>query len=299
MASTRSSPAVSSITQQSDSTNSSSTTNSVTSSASGGWNIAYALAAVPATIAESDLSQTLDYSKMTDGLAAMIATDSSGQRSSGEEQQSDDEEMIIKEQLEIIVAKKAAAEMKAQELELRFKLKQKLRSNASQSSRGSNDRSRTRLYGPPETATTELFDVFTPLQASLEMSNASTPVLPVAREERCLLGDLTVVGETNGHPGDLAVVGETNGNSNVDPSIQETRAPGSSSDRRPSEIPLPVSTGGSSAASVIDESLFTWDKVKRKRRKRNRGSTIDDDIIGDVDRNAMMEHVLAETAFEV
>ena len=110
MASTRSSPAVSSITQQSDSRNSSSTTNSVTSSASGGWNIAYALAAVPATIAESDLSQTLDYSKMTDGMAALIATDSSGHRSSGEEQQSDDEEMIIKEQLEIMVATRQQAE---------------------------------------------------------------------------------------------------------------------------------------------------------------------------------------------
>ncbi len=169
---------MSSITPQSDSRNSSSTTPSVTSSASGGWNIAYALAAVPATIAESDLSQTLDYSKMNDGIAALVATDSSGHRSSGEEQQSDDEETIIKEQLEIVIAKKAAADMKAQGLELRFKLKQKLRSNASQSSRGSNDRSRSRLYGLPETATTELFNVFTPLQTSLEMSNASTPVLP-------------------------------------------------------------------------------------------------------------------------
>jgi hypothetical protein len=245
------------------------------------------------------MSQTLDYSKMTDCVAALIATDSSGQRSSGEEQQSDDEETIMKEQLEIIKAKKVAADMKAQELELRFKLKQKLRSNASQSSRGSNDRSRTRLYGLPETATTELFNVFTPLQTSLEMSNASTPVLPIAKEECFQPGDLTVVGETNGTPGDLAVIAGTNGNSNVDTTVHENRAPGSSSDRRPSEIPLPVSTGGSSAASVIDESLFTWDKVKRKRGKRNRGSTIDDDIVDDVDRNAMMEHVLAETAFEV
>ena len=84
MASTRSSPAMSSITPQSDSRNSSSTTPSVTSSTSGSWNIAYALAAVPATIVESEMSQTLDYSKMTDGVAAMIITDSSGNNSSGE-----------------------------------------------------------------------------------------------------------------------------------------------------------------------------------------------------------------------
>jgi hypothetical protein len=38
------------------------------------------------------MSQTLDYSKMTDCVAALIVTDSSGHNSSGEDQQTDDEE---------------------------------------------------------------------------------------------------------------------------------------------------------------------------------------------------------------
>ena len=114
------------------------------------------------------MSQTLDYSKVTNDIAEQLLTESSDE-ASGDEQMSDDEEAIIKAQLKMTKAKQIAAALKAQELEVKYKLKQKQRSNASQSSRGSHDRSRTRLYGPQETANAENFDVFTPPQVSMEV----------------------------------------------------------------------------------------------------------------------------------
>ena len=183
MASTRSSPQLSSITSHSESgssvTNSninsvSENTPSTTSSASDSWHMTVAYAAVPATILESELSHTLDHSKMSnDIIAAQILSESSDHNSSSEDQ-SPDEEATFKS---IIKAKKAAqiaAALKAQELELKRRLKLKQRSNTSQSSRGSNDRSRTRLYG--NAAEVEQYDVFTPLQVSFDAMEYSAPV---------------------------------------------------------------------------------------------------------------------------
>ena len=86
---------------------------------------------------------------------------------------------------------------------------------------------------------------------------------------------------------------------NVDLTVDRARAPGSSSDRQLPNIALPVSAGGSSVASVVDESAFEWDKVKRKRGKRNRSSTVNDEVLSNGERNAMIEHVMSEAPFEV
>ena len=95
-----------------------------------------AYAAVPATILESELSHTFDYSKMSNDIAAaQILSESSDNDASGEDQ-SPDEEAILKSQIKMKKAKQIAAALKAQELELKHRLKLKQRSNASQSSRG-------------------------------------------------------------------------------------------------------------------------------------------------------------------
>ncbi len=150
----------------------------MSSSASSIRHTAVAYAAVPATIMESEVSQTLDYSKMSHDVVEQLISESSSSVASDDEHMSDDEETIIKAQLKILKAKKVAADMKAQELELKFRLKQKQRSNAGQSSHGSNDRSRTRLYPTREAANTSNYDVFTPPQMDMTYGEATTSAIP-------------------------------------------------------------------------------------------------------------------------
>ena len=119
-------------------------------------------------------------------------TESSASDASGDEHMSDDEEAIMKAQLKIVKPKQIAAAMKVQELDLKFRLKQKQRTNASQSSCGSNARSRTRLYGSKEAVNAENFDVFTPPQVSMEVLSPPLLDLPFGAKEEPPCVDFTV-----------------------------------------------------------------------------------------------------------
>ena len=91
----------------------------------------------------------------------IIDSESTDESSSGMSDGSLDEERRIKEELKLAKAQRKAADLLAREFAFKKKLIEHQGSNASQSSHGSNDRSRTRIY-PDHRGGTQRFDLATP-----------------------------------------------------------------------------------------------------------------------------------------
>jgi hypothetical protein len=118
---------------------------------------AVACAAVPETIMECE--SVLDKSSQPSYAPIDLIVDSDSSDASSDEMTdgSIDEEQRIKEELKTAKVHRKVVQAKAKERELKNKLREHQKSNTSQSSRGSNDRSRTRVY-----ADHQQFDMSTP-----------------------------------------------------------------------------------------------------------------------------------------